>query len=153
MRSPGCWLAHIGSKVDLCGGDAFDEQHDAGAGRASVFDGQQWLSNGNRAEQRAAAIECGTAVPVGEQSEVADADQSPRQDMEQEAAQELMRRYGHDLLLVAVCVVSPAEGDLIPVEGDETMAGDGHAMGVSSQVAEDVFRAAEGWLGRPPNRW
>jgi hypothetical protein len=27
------------------------------------------------------------------------------------------------------------------------MAGDGHAMGVSSQVAENVFRAAEGWLG------
>src|ERR1700691_3897393 len=26
------------------------------------------------------------------------------------------------------------------------MAGDGHAMGVSSQVAENVFRAAEGWL-------
>ena len=42
----GCWLAHIGSKVHLCGGDAFDEQHDAGAGRAPVFDWQRWLSNG-----------------------------------------------------------------------------------------------------------
>ena len=78
-------------------------------GRASVFDSQQWLSNGRGAEQRAAAIECSTAVPVGEQSEVADADESSRQDMQQEAAQELMGRYGHDLLLVAVCVVSPAE--------------------------------------------
>jgi hypothetical protein len=42
----GCWLAHIGSKIHLCGGDAFDEQHDAGAGRAPVFDWQRWLSNG-----------------------------------------------------------------------------------------------------------
>ena len=147
MRPPGCWLAHIGSKVDLCGGDAFNEQHDAGAGRASVFDWQQWLSNGRGAEQRAAAIECSTAVPVGEQSEVTDADESSRQDMEQESPQELMRRYGHDLLLVAMCVVSPAEGDLIVLEGHETMAGDRHAMGISSQVAENMFRSSEGWLG------
>ena len=67
--------------------------------------------------------------------------------MEQEATQELVRRYRHDLLLVAVRVVSPSERNALIVAGDETMVRDGDAVGVSSQVAEDVFWAAEGWLG------
>ena len=76
-----------------------------------------------------------------------DADESSRKDMEQEAPQELMGRYGHDLLLAAMCVVSPAEGDVTIVEGDETMVGDGYAVGISSQVAQNLFWPAEGWLG------
>ena len=67
--------------------------------------------------------------------------------MEQEATQELMRRYRHYLLLVAVCVISPAERNALIVAGDEPMVGDSDAVGVSSQIAEDVFWAAEGWLG------
>jgi len=67
--------------------------------------------------------------------------------MEQEATQELVRRYRHDLLLVAVCVVSPAERNAPIVAADETMVRDGDAVGVSSQVAEDVFWPAERWLG------
>jgi hypothetical protein len=76
-----------------------------------------------------------------------DTDEASRKDMEQEATQELMRRYRHDLLLVAVRIVSPAESNVPIVAGDETMVRDGDAVGVSSQVAEDVFWAAEGWLG------
>src|SRR5215469_5241857 len=76
-----------------------------------------------------------------------DADEPSRKNMEQEATQELVRRYGHDLLLVAVCVVSPAKRDATIAAGDETMVRDGDAVCVSSQVAEDVFRSAEGRLG------
>src|SRR5215469_17268953 len=77
---------------------------------------------------------------------MSDADEPSRKNMEQEATQELVRRYGHDLLLVAVCVVSPAERNAPIVAGDEPMVRNGDAVGVSSQVAEDVFRAAEGRL-------
>jgi hypothetical protein len=52
--------------VELGGKDAFYDQHEAGAGWASVFDTLRWFINGHGAEQRAATLECGTAVPVGE---------------------------------------------------------------------------------------
>ena len=67
--------------------------------------------------------------------------------MEEETAQELMGRNGHDLLLAAVGVVSPAERDAIVLEGHEAMVGDGDAVGVAGQVVEHVFGAAEGRLG------
>ncbi len=54
---------------------------------------------------------------------------------------------GHDLLLAAVSIVPPAEGDVIVVEGNEAMVGDGDAMGVARQVVENVLGAAEGRLG------
>ena len=44
-------------------------------------------------------------------------------------------------------IVSPAEGDAIVLEGHEPMVGDGNAMGVASQIVENMFGTAEGWLG------
>ena len=44
-------------------------------------------------------------------------------------------------------IVSPAEGDAIVLEGHETMVGDGYALSVAGQVVENMFGAAEGWLG------
>ncbi len=61
------------------------------------------------AEQSAATFERSTSSAVGEESEVADAHQAAGQNMKQEAAQELMGGNGHDLLLAAVGIVSPAE--------------------------------------------
>jgi hypothetical protein len=43
--------------------------------------------------------------------------------VEQEAAQELLDRQGHQALLVAVRRVSPAEGNLSALEGDEAVKG------------------------------
>jgi hypothetical protein len=51
-------------------------------------------------------------LPVGGESEVADADESGWQQVEQEAAPELLDRQGHEPLLVAVGRVAPAEGDV-----------------------------------------
>jgi len=77
---------------------------------------------------------------------MADANQAARQDVQQEAAQELMGGNSHDLLLAAVSIVSPAEGDAAVFKGHEPMVGDGDAMGVTGQVVENMFCAAEGWL-------
>src|SRR5271167_3546990 len=44
-------------------------------------------------------------------------------------------------------VVLPTEGDLIVVEGDETMVGDGDAVSVASQIVEDMFCPGERSLG------
>ena len=59
-------LGGFRSEVDLGSRDAFNNQHDPGAGRASVFDSHRWFNSGRGAEQRAAMIECSTAVTVGE---------------------------------------------------------------------------------------
>ena len=102
---------------------------------------------GCRAEQLAAALELSTASTVSEEAEVADADQAFGQNVKKKSAQELICRNGHDLLLAAVSIVPPAEGDAIVLKGHESMVGDSDAMSVASQVLENMFGAAEGWLG------
>ncbi len=66
--------------------------------------------------------------------------------MEQEAAQELVDRKGHQALLVAMGRVSPAKGDLATLQGDEAVIGDGHPMGIATEIVENLLRAAEGWF-------
>jgi hypothetical protein len=55
---------------------------------------------------------------------VADANEVPGEDVDEESSQELIGGDGHDLLLAAVGIVLPAEGDAAIVEGYETMVGD-----------------------------
>jgi len=83
---------------------------------------------------------------VGQKAEVADAHETRGKHVEQEAAQELVDRQGHQTLLVAVRGVSPAEGDLVPREGHQAVIGDRHAVGVAAEITENVFGATEGRL-------
>jgi len=78
---------------------------------------------------------------------VANANQATGQNVDEEASQELIRGKGHDLLLAAVGIVSPAERDAIVFEGHEAMVGDGDAVGIAGEVVENMFGATEGWLG------
>jgi len=86
-------------------------------------------------------------LPVGEEAEVADTDEAAREQVQQEAAQELIDRQLHDALAVAVRRVSPAEGHLPVTECEESAVGDADAMGVCTEVAEHMLRSAKGWLG------
>lgn len=99
--------------------------------------GEQALTE--RQESRAPAI--------GQEPERADADKATGQDMEQEAAQELLRTEGHHSLLISVGIILPAETHLVMLEGHDAMVGDGHAMGVTGEIAEHMMRTAKGWLG------
>src|SRR5215472_10125079 len=40
--------------------------------------------------------------------------------------------------------IAPAKSDVAIAEGDQAMVGDGHAMGVPAEIAQHVFRTAEG---------
>ena len=64
--------------------------------------------------------------------------------MEQEAAQELVDREGHQTLLVLVSGVSPAEGDLAIRQGNEAMVGDGDTVRVAAEVVDNMLRSPEG---------
>jgi len=64
-----------------------------------------------------------------------------------EASQELFGTQSHQPLLVAVSIISPVKGDLVPFVSDDPMVADGNAMSVTAEIAEDRRRAAEGGLG------
>ncbi len=66
----------------------------------------------------------------GKEAEVADAHKAARQHMQQKPAQEFVGGDGHFALLVAVGIILPPERDLAIGEGDESVVGNGHAMGV-----------------------
>ena len=87
------------------------------------------------------------SLPVGQEAEVADADEARWQQMQQEAAEELVDRQAHDALLVAVRGVSPAEADLSVGEGNQPAVGDADAMGICAEIAQGMFRSAERSLG------
>jgi len=78
---------------------------------------------------------------------VADANQTPGQNVDQESAQKLIGRNGHDLLLGAVRIVFPAKRNSIILEGDKSMVRDRDTMGIARQIVQNVLRPAEGRLG------
>jgi hypothetical protein len=55
---------------------------------------------------------------------------------------------GHEPLLVALSGVSPAEGDVAIGESNQSVVGDGDAVGVGAEIAQHVFWSAEGRFGR-----
>jgi len=59
------------------------------------------------------------APPISQEPERADADKAAGQDVEQEAAQELLRTERHHSLLITVGIILPAKGNLVAVEGHE----------------------------------
>jgi hypothetical protein len=98
-------------------------------------------------EQFAAPREFGAAGAVGQETEVANADEAAGDDMEQEPADELLGVERHDFDAIAVGVVLPAEADDAVGEAEEAVVGDRHAVGIAPQVFEHVFGAGEGALG------
>lgn len=91
-------------------------------------------------KQFARASDCLDAVGVGEQSVMADALQTLRQDVEKEPPDELadVERHGLPAVLSFAPIVLPAEGDTTIVCRDETPVRDGDAVRVTRQVAQDL---------------
>src|SRR6202022_2270637 len=75
------------------------------------------------------------AHTAGEQTVVADAVEAVRQDVDEEAADELAGGECHDLLAVATigAIVLPSEGDAGAVASDQPAVGDGDAVGIAGQ--------------------
>jgi hypothetical protein len=87
------------------------------------------------------------APAIGQEAERADADKAAGQDVEQETAQELLRRERHVFVLISVGIILPAESNLVMFESHEATVGDGHAMGVAGEITQHRMGTAEGWLG------
>ena len=86
--------------------------------------------------------ECATAA-AGEETEVADADETTREYMQQESTQEFVDVQSEESLFVLVSGISPAEGDFVVHEGNEPAIGNRNAMGVSAEIAKHLIGSAE----------
>jgi len=87
------------------------------------------------------------AESLRQETEVSDSDEALRQYMQEEPAQELRRQQRHLALFAAVSIVLPTEGDVLTIECLQPMIGDGDPMRITSQIAQDFRRPAEGWFG------
>jgi len=77
----------------------------------------RWLSWWGRGEQLSCESQSGRAVRICQIPELPDADETARQDVLGETADELVGRKRHLPLLVAMSVVLPAEGHALAIEG------------------------------------
>jgi len=76
-----------------------------------------------------------------------DAHERLRQHVQEEAAQELACPERHLTVLATVSIVFPAEGDALAVKCQQAMIGNGHAVGVTAEIAQHLHRSTKGWLG------
>src|SRR3546814_20970543 len=85
------------------------------------------------------------APGAGEQAIVADAVESARQGVEQEAANELVSGQRHDLLAVgaALAIIFISEGDPGLIEAEEAAVRYRNAVGVARQIGEPRLRPGE----------
>jgi hypothetical protein len=86
--------------------------------------------------------ECAAAA-AGEETEVADADETTREYMQQESTQEFVDVQSEESLFVLVSGISPAEGDLVVQEGNQPAIGNRNAMGVGAEIAKHLIGAPE----------
>jgi hypothetical protein len=89
-------------------------------------------------EQGSGGGELGGDVARGEQAMMADLDEALGQNVQHEAAEEFVGSQGHP------SVAAGTEGDGALVEGDETVIGQAHPVGVSAEIAKDLVAVAEG---------
>ena len=73
--------------------------------------------------------------------------EAARQDMQQEPPDELIGMWAHDLAPIAIGVVAPSETDVLAVDVDEAVVGDGDLVGVPPEVSQDMGGACERRLG------
>jgi hypothetical protein len=74
--APWCRPGEIGTEIQLTAGQSFDDKHNAGASGTVQFRYLWRIDRWNHFEKSAAMLERGTASAVGEEAEVADADQT-----------------------------------------------------------------------------
>ena len=67
-----------------------------------------------------------------------DAHESSGEHVQKETPQELRGGKSHLALLATVGIVLPAKGDTLLIEGQQAMIGNGHAMGVTPQIAQHL---------------
>src|ERR1700722_9288518 len=98
------------------------------------------------AEKFATTGELVLTVAVAEQAVITDPLEAAGQDMDEEAADELVGIQCHRLLLAAATIILPLEANLAIVDIEDAIVGNGDAVCVSADVFQDLLRSGEGAL-------
>lgn len=142
---------HFGTAKAALATDLAALDVDADAGEAEQEGGHGLRRRGWRrqgvAEELAAALQLGRAGAIGQEAEVPNADEALGDDVEEEAADELLGRQRHDFHAVTVAVIFPAKPHGPVLEIDEALVGEGHPVGVAPEGLEHLLGAGEGGLG------
>jgi hypothetical protein len=95
----------------------------------------------------ATAFQFFLAVAITQEAIVADAVEAVGEYVEQEATNELVGRQGHGFLLAVLAIVLVAELHLAVFDIQQAVVGDGDAVGVASQVVENLLGPGKGSFG------
>jgi len=117
-----------------------------GCGRVGLLRCGRDLVLRSRREQLADLSELCRTITIGKEAVMADALEAVGQNVEQEAADELGGCKRHELDARAVAVVLPTEGNMIIRDLEETMIGDGDAVRIAAQIAQNLLRPGKGLL-------
>jgi hypothetical protein len=100
-----------------------------------------------RRKKRAGSGQQAGASRVRKKSELPDANEASRQNVERKPAQKLARRQRHLTLFVAVSIVFPAKGNVLTVECQQPVVADGNPVGVAAEILKYLAGSAERGLG------
>jgi hypothetical protein len=117
---------------------ASEALHHVDAGLAWLRLGRLWC-----VEECARLVEALLADSVGEQTVVADAHEVSRDDVEEEAADELGRLECDLGAAVLAAAITIAEGDGAVLQGHEALVSDGDAVRVASEIAQGLVRSGD----------
>ena len=102
----------------------------------------RWLT-----EERPASRQRVSTGAIGEQTEVTNARETPRRDVQEKAAQEFVGLQRQDLHAVVVSVVFPTKPDAAVTVLDEPIIRQGDSVRVAPEIAEDLVGTGEGPFG------
>jgi hypothetical protein len=86
-------------------------------------------------------------VAFGEEAVVTDAVEAVGQDVEEKAADELVRGEAHDGFATVATIVLVRERDFVVADGHQPRIGDGGSMRVAGEIGEHALGSAERRLG------
>src|SRR5215472_5970499 len=86
-------------------------------------------------------------IAIAQETVIADALKSIRQDVQEETADELVRIQRHRLLLAIMTIILVAECDLAVIDVQQAIIGDGHAMCVTADVVQNLLGPGKRTLG------
>jgi hypothetical protein len=122
--------------------------HEAAIGFLPVFVlGRRWRGRCGSVEEFASQGKPVDLDAVCEEAEMAHADEAPGDDVTQKAPDEFHTTQGPDLCAPAVSAILEAESDLAIVIGNDAFVADGDSVGVSAEIAQDLFGSGHGGLG------
>src|SRR5215469_5461460 len=86
------------------------------------------------------------SVALGEKAVVTDAVEAVGQDVEEKAANELVRGKPHDAASSGLAIILVGERHVIVVDGDKPRIGDRRAMRIAGEIGQYALGSAEGRL-------